>query len=365
MKKIVQRRILKYLFNRWLILPWLPIATYVLTEIFARNPSWAEKIYSRNIYHFVANLLSNISGLFPFSIDDIFYILLISTVFILIVLLVFRKITFKYTGKIVLNILSTVYILFYVLWGFNYFRNGINQRIGLAEREPNTEQFILVLKDLIEKTNTSYSSFYDFDEYKIDRLIEESYNNLSQVLQYDYPAGKRKAKSITFSRFFAKAGISGYYGPFFNEVHINKNNLPIEYPFVLTHEKAHQLGITSEAEANFYAWLICSQSESKQLQYSANLYVLKFFMYQGYQMEQYPEIIKKLDENVKIDFRRIQEHWINLRNEKVDKVASKVNDTYLKTNKIEKGIEDYFGVVKHVMDFSLDSVFQKKWDLVH
>lgn len=82
-------------------------------------------------------------------------------------------------------------------------------------------------------------------------------------------------------------------------------------------------------------------------------------------MEQYPEIIKKLDENVKIDFRRIQEHWINLRNEKVDKVASKVNDTYLKTNKIEKGIEDYFGVVKHVMDFSLDSVFQKKWDLVH
>ncbi|MBT6004138.1 MAG: hypothetical protein HOG79_00345, partial [Prolixibacteraceae bacterium] len=46
------------------------------------------------------------------------------------------------------------------------------------------------------------------------------------------------------------------------------------------------------------------------------------------------------------------------------KVASKVNDTYLKTNKIEKGIEDYYGVVKHVMDISQDSVFQRKWDLV-
>ena len=199
---------------------------------------------------------------------------------------------------------------------------------------------------------------------EIERLIEKSYNKLAPVLQINYPAGKRRAKNITFSRFFAKAGISGYYGPFFSEVHINKNNLPVEYPFVLAHEKAHQFGISSEAEANFYAWLVCSQSESKQLQYSANLYILKFFIYQGYQMEQYPEIIKELNGNVKNDFRRIQEHWLNLRNKKINKVASKVNDTYLKTNKIEKGIEDYYGVVKHVMDISQDSVFQRKWDLV-
>lgn len=54
---------------------------------------------------------------------------------------------------------------------------------------------------------------------------------------------------------------------------------------------------------------------------------------------------------------------MNLRNEKVDKVATKVNDTYLKTNKVEKGIEDYKGVVKYAMDFSLDTVFQKKFSL--
>jgi len=27
------------------------------------------------------------------------------------------------------------------------------------------------------------------------------------------------------------------------------------------------------------------------------------------------------------------------------------------------GIDDYYGVVKHMMDFSLDSSFQKKWNL--
>jgi hypothetical protein len=52
-----------------------------------------------------------------------------------------------------------------------------------------------------------------------------------------------------------------------------------------------------------------------------------------------------------------------MRNEKVDEIASKVNDAYLKSNKIEKGIEDYTGVVKFVMDFSQDTVYQKKWGL--
>jgi hypothetical protein len=54
---------------------------------------------------------------------------------------------------------------------------------------------------------------------------------------------------------------------------------------------------------------------------------------------------------------------MNLRNEKVDRVASKVNDTYLKSNKVDKGIKDYTGVVKHVMNFSLDSAFQKQHNL--
>jgi hypothetical protein len=49
-----------------------------------------------------------------------------------------------------------------------------------------------------------------------------------------------------------------------------------------------------------------------------------------------------------------------MRNERIDKAAGKVNDVYLKTNKIEQGIEDYFGVVQFVMDFETDSAAQKR-----
>jgi hypothetical protein len=358
--KKVQNNLQKYFFKKWLIIPLISLITFFITEFFAKHPQFAENYYSQKTYPTIAKWISNISNVFPFSLDDLLYVLLITTFILFIFLLLFKKISIQKSGITLLNILCSMYILFYFFWGFNYYRENINTRLNLIEQKPDTEKLIQQLEELINNTNNSYCTFEKTDKKQIDLQIEESYKNIAPALKLKYPSGKRKDKKITFSGFFAKAGISGYYGPFFNEIHVNTKVLPIEYPFVLAHEKAHQFGITSEAEANFYAWLVCTKSQSQQLQYSANLHILRFFIYQSYQLEEYPEIIAKLHENVKKDLIRIRENWMNLRNEKVDKVASKVNDTYLKTNKIEKGIEDYKGVVKFVMDFSQDSVFQKK-----
>ena len=347
----------------WLILPLAAIITFGFTKLAYRFPSVTEKIYSQFIYPIIARIISPISNIFSFSLDDFFYVLLILTLLLLIILLSIRKIAFAKAGKIALNILSATYILFYFLWGFNYFRNDLNERLKLEKHEPNTKAFLVQLKKLVENTNKSWCSFEDWDVEKVDQNIENSYKKLAPVLKIKYPSGKRNPKSITVSRFFAQAGISGYYGPFFNEVHVNSYILPIEYPYILAHEKAHQLGVTNEAEANFYAWLVCTKSNSKQLKYSANLHVLQYFLYQGYQLEEYPEIIAKLDKRVKKDLQTIREHWMSMRNEKIDEAASKVNDFYLKTNKIKDGVKEYSGVVKFVMDYTYDKGFQKKWDL--
>jgi len=339
------------------------MVTFILTEIASKKPGLTERLYSEKLYPVIAGNLSKVSFFIPFSVDDLFYMTLILFSILLIILLAFRKISLTKTGKIVLNIVAICYTLFYFLWGFNYFRPNLNQRLNLEIRQPNLDEFLDIFRDLVIQTNKTYTSFDKFEKVEIDSLVEQSYDKLAPVLGLNYPLGSRFAKDITFSRFFAKAGISGYYGPFFNEVHVNTFNLPVEYPFVLAHEKAHQFGITSEAEANFYAWLVCSQSSSDKLQYSANLVVLQYFANQGYQLEGFSEIVQQLDEPVKNDLRRIREHWTQLRNEKIDRAAAKINDAYLKTNKVEKGIEDYHGVVKFVMEFELDSAFQKKWNL--
>lgn len=355
-----QKRRLRKIFLHWLLMPVLSVVTFITTNVATNHKEWIELNYSQKIYPSIAKVLSKFNSIVSFSIDDLFYLALIFLPIILILLLILKRISFKLAGKIALNTVASVYILFYILWGFNYFRSGLNERLGLRESDPNKESLLAVLEKLIVQTNQLQCSFDSFKYTQADEEIERAYEKLAPLLKIQYPMGKRDDKKITFSKFYSKTRITGYFGPFFNEVHVNKKVLPIEYPYVLAHEKAHQFGITSEAEANFFAWIVCTNSESQQIRYSGNLFVLYHFLIQAYELDEYKELVKQISPEVRNDFERIRQHWRKLRNEKISKTASKVNDVYLKTNKVEEGIKDYRGVVKHVMNFSLDSTFQKR-----
>ena len=342
----------------------LALACFTLTLVAERHAPFIEIWYSRGVYPYIASILSSVSSLFPFSLDDLFYVLLILLIPALILLLILRKISFAMAGRFTLNILASIYLLFYVLWGLNYFREDLNSRLQLSVSSANKAEFLSVMNHLIEVTNNSYCEIGQIDKKVTDSLVEVSYENLAKLLKLNYPTGSRKDKTITLSRLFAQSGITGYYGPFFSEVHVNKNVLPLEYPCVLAHEKAHQFGITGESEANFYAWLVCKQSKSQLLNYSGNLFILRYFFSQARGLEEYPQLVRKIDPRVQKDFDKIRDHWHKLRKEIYEQIASKVNDAYLKSNHIEDGIDDYYGVVKHVMDFSLDTAFQRYYQLL-
>jgi hypothetical protein len=339
---------------------WLALATFGLTELFAHYPKLTETVYSQTLYPGIAYLLSSVSQWILFSLDDVFYLLLAIFLMTIFLLAIFRKIMFGRFLLLLLQTLSICYLLFYWFWGFNYYRSGINERLQISKSKPDTVQFVRVLENLIAQTNESYCTFDSISKPEISRLVESSYKNNASFLKLDYPQGTRVPKPITFSSFFAKAGIAGYYGPFFSEVHLNDSLLMIEYPQVLAHESAHQLGVTSEAEANFYSWLVCTKSDSKYLRYSANISTINYFLSQGRRLHNYRDLIQKINKPVIDDIRKVQKHWAEMRNERIDKAAEKVNDVYLKTNKVKKGIEDYFGVVQFVMDIETDTLAQKR-----
>jgi len=347
-------------FGRAALPIWLALLTFGLTELLSRFPKITETVYSQILYPIFAFCLSFLSKWVSFSLDDAFYLLLAIFLMTIFLMTIFRKIKFGRFLLLILQTLSICYVLFYWFWGFNYYRSGINERLQIAKSKPDTVQFVRVMGELIAQTNESYCAFDNITKAEISALVETSYQNNSAFLKLDYPQGTRVPKPITFSSFFAKAGIAGYYGPFFSEVHLNDSLLMIEYPQVLAHESAHQFGITSEAEANFYSWLVCTRSNSKYLQYSANISMINYFLSQGRRLHNFADLVHQIDKPVIDDIRKVQKHWESMRNERIDKAAGKVNDAYLKTNKIEKGIEDYFGVVQFVMDFETDSVAQKR-----
>ena len=77
-----------------------------------------------------------------------------------------------------------------------------------------------------------------------------------------------------FTPFISMVGVTGSMGPFFCEFTLNGDLLPANYPATYAHELAHLLGITSEAEANFYAYQVCTRSQAMGIRFSGYFSVL-------------------------------------------------------------------------------------------
>ncbi len=346
MSKISSSRLIKLLLNP---ITWAFI-TFFLGLLFKKHPSLTESIYSQTLYPFISILLSKLSFHIDTSLSDTLYIALIFGFLAFLLLLFFKQISLK---KFILNsikIVALLYSLFYFLWGFNYYRKPVYNRIELSKHQPDTEELLKVFEFVIDQTNQSYCSFSTFNEADCNAAIEHSFKSLSSFLKIHYHPHQRNIKYITFSDFFAKATILGYYGPFFNEVHINAYLSPLDIPIVTAHEKSHQLGIASEAEANLYGWMTCINSSNQHAQYSAWLFALDYFIYNAKQLPESKFLIKKISPSVVNDIIARHEHWKKLRNETIDNVTAKVNDAYLKTNSVSKGIDDYNDIVQLVVD---------------
>ena len=236
----------------------LALITFLLIKIALSYPGVVEQVYSTGLYPNFARILSTLSNLLPFSVWDIFWVILTLSLLLGLVFVFIRKLKFsRYILKI-LQFAALLYAFFYLVWGFNYFRPRIETRLSWSKPKADEAEFRTILDSFIVHTNTSYTPIQPSDYQEIDRLVEESYSRNSSALGLNYPNGSRRPKTMIFSSFFAKSGVSGYFGPFFNEIHLNYYLLPMEYPYVLAHEKAHQFGISNEAEANFAAFVICT-----------------------------------------------------------------------------------------------------------
>ncbi len=321
----------------------LSIITLIFIFIFRHNPQLVENYYSNAFYPVIASILSNVSRIFPFSLSDIFYLLLIVWLIYSLILVIIKKLKFK---QFAINLLITIaYILslFHILWGFNYNRADIFTRTQLSKiKEDNTDIYKKTLKQLINEANNNYLSadFIPSTKY-IDKSIEHSFKENAELLSITYPCGKRRVKSITLSLLFAKSGILGYFGPFFNEVQICSKLTKWDIPMVMAHEKAHQFGVTSEGEANFYAWLVCSTSECRWNRYSASVYAISMFLNKAKGADYVKKLAQDLLPRVKKDIIMRNNYWRSIRNKHLGSMSNFINDAYLKGNNVEKGVDDY------------------------
>ena len=193
-------------------------------------------IYSQTIYPFISYVLSFFSGLFPFAIGDLFIFLSIAGV---IVYPFYARLRKKLPWKKILlrdgEYLLWIYVWFYLAWGLNRSYTPVNS----------------INQDLIREETVRI------------------YHQLSDSLGVHRPPHEHpRVKTMLFTPFISMVGVTGSMGPFFCEFTLNGDLLPVNYPATYAHELAHLLGITSEAEANFYAYQVCTRSEAMEIRFS-------------------------------------------------------------------------------------------------
>ena len=106
-----------------------PLSIFINT-VLSRYPHFIEKYYSISINKFIVEILSNISGIFPFSIYDITMYLIVISIALFIIYTIYiiinspnkLKAFIKNSLLNILSIISIFYFLFIILWGLNYNR---------------------------------------------------------------------------------------------------------------------------------------------------------------------------------------------------------------------------------------------------
>lgn len=319
--------------------------------LFQTVPAWGEA-YACTLYPYISRALTTLSSRIPFSVGDAFIALSIAGVLLYPVYGRIRKMKWK---KIILRIttcLAWVYVWFYLAWGLNYSQPDFYQRTKTKYIAYTPENFLHFLHNYVDSLNAAYVPAPELEALNRTSIHEDiikEYQTLSPALGIHAPQGHPKVKTMLFTPLFSKMAITGYMGPFFCEFNVNGDLLLSQYAATYAHELAHLLGITSEAEANFYAYQACIHSDDPRIRYCGYFSVFSHVLNNAYRLLPDEEEYKKLLESIRPEIieKAIadREYWMAKYSPVIGNIQSHIYDLYLKGNKIKTGRKNYSEVV--------------------
>lgn len=317
------------------------------------NSQFVEQLYSEGLYKVTSVTQRFISSLFPFALGDFLYLLLIlymlRSLYLFYKKLVQKKL--KKTDRLnitlqMLNFILILYLLFKILWGFNYSRVPIAKQLGISNEKYTTPQLVLLGKYFIGKLNDLQG--IKKETYNIRQLKEKAkaaYDKMHQrnaFFSYQNPS----VKPVLNSWVVTKIGIEGYYNPLSGEANVNMRLPRTSLPFVTCHEIAHQLGVAREDEANLVGYLTAINSDDLNFRYSAAYNMLKSILFEIRikSPADYETLYKTINPVTLNDIKSDRDFWQKY-NSDMYMYFGLAFDRFLKLNNQPKGTDSYQDIV--------------------
>jgi hypothetical protein len=333
---------------------WAILGVFALLIRFvaAQYPEATDDIYSRMFFPVIRNVIDMTLGKLPFPSVYLFIASVVLVIGVYINRLRKRKgwkYKIFYSFRALSNGLGALIFFFLFFWGFNYQRTSIVQQLGLVPKALNLEQVkneINITQRLVQQYRRALkldtAAIQETIPYpELEIMVRRNIADNLDMLGLNF-TGRPRTKLFSPPGFMRKMGILGIYFPFTGESYIDPTLHALEKPFTVAHEMAHSYGVTDEGEANFIAWVICTNSDDPLMGYSGQLKLLAYQIRDYYKMD--PKAYKKwiitLDSGVRNDLISIQKAGEEIKPYSIE-LSRRTNDIFLKSQGVKAGIMSY------------------------
>ncbi|RAR70874.1 DUF3810 domain-containing protein [Flavobacterium aciduliphilum] len=331
-------------------LPLFLIIQIIALRIIALFPELVERFYSNGWYIFISRTSRIILGKVPFSVGDVIYMIL--TTLLLYNIWKTKKswnLNWKEYVLKITSYISVTYLLFHLLWGLNYYRMPLFEKMNIS-RDYTEKDLHIFTEKLIVKTNhiqfqiehnKNKKVINPYSQEMIFSKSQDGYNQLAKeypFFKYEISSKKKSLMSIPLTYM----GFAGYLNPFTNEAQVNTKLPMVSFPNVMCHEMAHQIGYASESECNFIGFLAGIKNQDLYIQYSAYLNALRYCMTTiGIKNKALFRVLKKkINRGILENYKENDRFW-NQYDTFIDKGFHAIYDQYLKMNQQKDGMESY------------------------
>ncbi|MDC1142666.1 DUF3810 domain-containing protein [Planctomycetota bacterium] len=336
----------------------------------SQSPGFVEDVYANGWSQLVTRGIASITGIVPTSIGELLLILSLSWFVFPALYAIYniarrrrRFLNALACGFLKLAVfLAVTVVLFQLFWGLNYSRAPLVDRLewqsytqSPKEADDQIDELEDLCKILVHKTNEAYAasmgseesetkSYLYLDTGILNDEIDAGYRRIQEDFDMHESFGISRGPAKPFAASFVmdQLRISGVYLPWTAEANYNTNIPDVSKPHTMAHEKAHQRGVASENEANFFGYLACINSEHPYIQYSGYLFAQRQMLSALYRAdaERARELIRQRYPGIQTDVNAINAYWAEFAGP-VSDISHKVNDSYLKAKGVKAGVKSY------------------------
>lgn len=325
----------------------LPLCLLVFIVSCRYVPLLAET-YARVVYPKLSAALSVFSSCVPFSLEEVLVVAVVGWMIVMPFCLKRKGRSWKLIFAREVEVLAWIYIWFYLGWGLNYFRYNIYTRMQVPPVRYEESEFLSFLDAYTDELNAAWLPEAETDMCTIDLEVKAFYHRLPDSCGLAKPKDYQQIKFFTFTPLYSGVGVLGSMGPFFAEAQLNADLLPVQLPFTYAHEYSHLLGVSNEAEANYWAYRACTESTSPTMRYSGYFGLFPYVLSNASRLlgeEQLREWLKRVRPEIKKEYNTNRQYWQERYSPFIGEVQEYAYNLFLKGNQIPSGQKNYAEVI--------------------